>query len=533
MMYADSPQARRLKARLQARSEDLDDLILLAPTGHVQELWAELLTPALLQFATTHLTTNRAKLSAVTTMLPSQAFWFGAVLLASVLCALIDLKVALIAANVGFGFIYLVLAVGRIVAVMNSGPTRPIRRLTIGKDALPRYTVLVAAYDEAAVMPQLICALSALQYPADKLDIMIVLEADDTETFAALRAVHLPDNMAVVRVPPSSPRTKPKALNFALPLARGEFVAVFDAEDRPEPDQLLKAVSTYHRHAQGRGMFPADTPLGCVQAALHVPEPGPSFFSRHFRLEYMGIFDALLPALARMNLPLPLGGTSNHFFKPALLEAGGWDPYNVTEDADLGIRLSRLGYGTEMMDSTTHEQAPATFGPWVRQRARWFKGWWQTWLVHMRSPRELLRELGLSGFVCFQLIVLGVLLSMLLHPIFLFLVLYSLPTLPIGEGFGVATSLAGLNMANLVLGYAAAAALCWAGADKRGDRGTWRSLCEIPVYWVFLFFAGVLALWDLVRRPHHWHKTPHSADTHRVIRGSEELERVKGIEPSS
>ena len=194
--------------------------------------------------------------------------------------------------------------------------------------------------------------------------------------------------ITVITVPTLGPRTKPKALNVALPFARGTFTVIYDAEDRPEPNQLRRALQAFRAGGDD---------LACVQARLCIDNTADSWLARLFTAEYAGQFDVFLPGLAALHLPLPLGGSSNHFDTATLREVGGWDPYNVTEDADLGMRLARFGYRSEMIDSTTYEEAPAHFGSWLRQRTRWFKGWMQTWLVHMRQPRRLLRDLGPAG----------------------------------------------------------------------------------------------------------------------------------------
>ncbi|MEM6381560.1 MAG: glycosyltransferase [Pseudomonadota bacterium] len=195
------------------------------------------------------------------------------------------------------------------------------------------------------------------------------------------------------------------------------------------------------------------------------------------------------------------------------MKAGGWDPYNVTEDADLGIRLARHGYATATIWSTTREDAPRHFVPWLRQRSRWFKGWWQTWLVHMRSPLALLRDLGPKGFTAFQLTLLAVLVSMLIHPFFFAAIVWSTIELvrapPAADS--LETLLYGLACANFLLGYVAAGALIWAGGLRRGlpNASPWVTV-QIPVYWLLMSAAGYLALWELIWRPHHWHKTPHT-----------------------
>ena len=212
-------------------------------------------------------------------------------------------------------------------------------------------------------------------------------------------------------LPAAGPRTKPKALNVALPFARGSFTVIYDAEDRPEAGQLRRALQAFV--GRRRAISPACRPASPSTTRPTAGSP------RLFTAEYAGQFDVFLPGIAALRLPLPLGGSSNHFRTATLRKVGGWDPYNVTEDADLGMRLARFGYRAAMIDSTTYEEAPARFRPWLRQRTRWFKGWMQTWLVHMREPRRLLRDLGLPGFLAFQLVVGGNALAALVHPLFL------------------------------------------------------------------------------------------------------------------
>ncbi len=272
---------------------------------------------------------------------------------------------------------------------------------------LPVYSVLVPLYREAHMLPQIVHALTHLDWPAAKLDIKLILEAVDLETIAAARALHLPGNVEIVVVPELHPRTKPKALNYALPLARGEYLVIYDAEDRPDRDQLRRAFAAFRRGPPN---------LACVQGALNIYNASDNWLTRQFALEYCALFDALLPALNKLRLPIPLGGTSNHFRMAALKWLMAWDPFNVTEDADLGMRLARSGYRCAMLPSTTYEEAPRHLMSWLRQRTRWLKGYLQTWLVHMRSPRRLWRELGPLGFLGFQTVVGGTILSALVHP---------------------------------------------------------------------------------------------------------------------
>jgi len=291
----------------------------------------------------------------------------------------------------------------------------PAPRGRINDAELPIYTILVPLLREANVLAPLMRALVRLDYPAAKLDIKLILEAVDGETIAAAQALDLPGSVEIVVVPGLFPRTKPKALNYVLPLTRGDYLVIYDAEDRPEPDQLRKAVAAFREGPLN---------LACVQARLNLYNAFDSWLTRQFAIEYGALFDGILPALDRLELPIPLGGTSNHFRVPALKWLMAWDPFNVTEDADLGTRLARKGYRCRVLASTTFEEAPTRFMSWLRQRTRWMKGYMQTWLVHMRSPRALWRELGPLGFLAFQIMVGGTLLSALVHPWFYALAAY-------------------------------------------------------------------------------------------------------------
>lgn len=376
------------------------------------------------------------------------------------------------------------------------------RDVRLKEHALPLYTVIVALYREAAALPGLIESLAALDYPREKIEIKIVVEPDDHETRDALAAMPLAPHFDVIVSPSTGPRTKPKALNAALALSRGEFVAVYDAEDRPNPDQLRRALQAF---ATGGAT------LACVQARLTIDNARDSFIARLFAAEYAGLFDVFLPGIAAWHFPLPLGGSSNHFRADALLRVGAWDPYNVTEDADLGMRLSRFGYRAAMFDSVTYEEAPIRFVPWLRQRTRWFKGWMQTWLVHMRSPLSLLNELGLPGFVVFQLVVGGTVLAALVHSMFTAMLFWDLAT---NRSAAVDVSVAkvlidGLHNTTLISGYLISALLGVIGLARRRLLDCAWVLMLTPLYWMMLSIAAWRALLQLIYNPYHWEKTEH------------------------
>jgi cellulose synthase/poly-beta-1,6-N-acetylglucosamine synthase-like glycosyltransferase len=385
------------------------------------------------------------------------------------------------------------------------------RAVRVRSGNLPIYTIVVALYDEASAVPSLVPALRKLDYPAEKLQIIFVLEPNDVSTRDALLQFNLDPPFELLIAPAVGPRTKPKALNAALAVAKGTFIAVFDAEDRPARDQLHRALD----------VFLADESIACVQARLTIDNTADGWLARLFTAEYAGLFDVLLPGLAQRRLPLPLGGSSNHFRAQALRDAGGWDPYNVTEDADLGMRLARVGQSAAVIASTTYEEAPARVGPWIRQRTRWFKGWMQTWLVHMRHPLRLARDLGFGGFFAFQLVVGGTVLSALVHPLFIALFVHGLATNQLFSATGnvVDRALFLLCIGALVSGYLTSAALGLIGLNRRGLLRHGWALLLMPVHWLLLSLAAWRALYQLLFNPFHWEKTKHGlARTSRLAK---------------
>ncbi len=363
----------------------------------------------------------------------------------------------------------------------------------------PAYTVLVPLYNESAVAHSIVGALAALDYPPDRIDIMFLTECSDHATRAALQAEPMTAAMRIIIVPDGAPRTKPRALNYGLQLAHGDLVCIFDAEDIPDPQQLKIAATRFHCGGPD---------LACLQARLSIYNPTATFWTEQFTIEYAALFEAVLPAMDRFRLPLPLAGTSNHFRIQPLLDAGGWDPFNVTEDADLGYRFARLGYRVATILSVTAEEAPQCWRVWRGQRTRWLKGWMQTYLVHMREPKRLWRELGPSGFVAFQVTLGGMVLSALVHP-WVYLGL----AMAVATGYvswaSDNTIVVTLMLINVIVGYVAGIVLAVLALNHRGLSRLATAALLIPVYWLAISFAAYRALIELVQRPHHWEKTPH------------------------
>jgi cellulose synthase/poly-beta-1,6-N-acetylglucosamine synthase-like glycosyltransferase len=390
-------------------------------------------------------------------------------------------------------------------------PAKRGERLRLTDRSLPVYTIIVALYREACSVAELVASLRSLDYPPEKLDIKLVIEPDDDDTWAALQGLGLAAPFEVIVAPDAGPRTKPKALNAALPFAKGTFTVIYDAEDRPEPDQLRRALERFLTETDD---------VACVQARLTIDNTNDGWLARLFTAEYAAQFDLFLPGLARMQLPLPLGGSSNHFCTEVLREIGAWDPYNVTEDADLGMRLARFGYRSAMIESTTYEEAPARLRPWIRQRTRWFKGWMQTWMVHMRHPIRLMRQLGIKSFLTFQLVVGGNVLAALIHPVFAGIMLYALAAdVPLFGVNGIPRELTWAFMATLAAGYLVTVVVGLHGLKRRGllTSAWWLGL--VIIHWLLLSLAAWRAAFQLVLDPHRWEKTEHGlAQSSRLAR---------------
>lgn len=356
---------------------------------------------------------------------------------------------------------------------------------------LPSYTIIAPLLREGPMVAPLLEALDRLDYPRAKLQVVLALEWDDAETRAAVEQLTLRRYVEVLVVPPGAPRTKPRACNAALAVARGELVVVYDAEDRPHPGQLLEAAARFAVE---------DERLACLQAPLRV-KLGGSFTMRQFALEYAALFELMLPALARLGAPFPLGGTSNHFRAKALRAVGGWDAWNVTEDADLGFRLPRAGYRLGVLSRPTMEDAPRGAREWVPQRSRWLKGYMQTWGVYMRRPWGA----GLGWMVALQLTVGLSILSALIHAPTAIII--GLQVMAAATPFGT-----GVSSADLLLfggGWGAAVLCMSSGARRAGERARVSDALLAPVYWSLQSVAFWRAVYQLIACPYYWDKTPH------------------------
>jgi cellulose synthase/poly-beta-1,6-N-acetylglucosamine synthase-like glycosyltransferase len=374
----------------------------------------------------------------------------------------------------------------------------------------PVYTVLVPLYREAESVLGLMESLSALDYPADRLDIKLIVEASDTPTRAAIMAAKPDARFDIIVVPRSHPQTKPKACNYALRFAKGEFLTIYDAEDAPDVTQLRRAVAIFRSHPH----------IACLQARLNYYNAEENTLTRLFSLEYAMLFDVMLPALYALKIPIPLGGTSNHMRCGVLHRLGAWDAYNVTEDADLGVRLASEGYVTLPFNALTQEEAPVHVSAWIVQRSRWIKGYFQTWGVLAREPKMKQLRLGHRGFWGVHFFIGAASLSYALAPLLwtgagLWVLLAPAWMMPAWIGW-LCLATCGAGMA---LQWASAGILAW----RHERHFALTTLLLYPFYFILHQLASARALWQLLRSPYQWDKTTHGVT--RMRRASAKIRK--------
>ena len=408
---------------------------------------------------------------------------------------------------------YLVLCAFKIYLIHLSLATRREMQFTeeqvaaLTDEELPVYTILIPLYHEAEVLPRLLAGLAGLDYPKEKLDVQLLLEEDDTQTVDAVEKMALPPYIRAVVTPDCQPKTKPKACNLGLAQAKGEYLVIYDAEDKPEADQLKKAVMGFRECPDN---------VVCLQAHLNFYNQRQNLLTKWFTTEYSMWFDLFLPGLDHLESPIPLGGTSNHFDVAKLRDLLGWDAFNVTEDCDLGVRLAKRRYATRTIDSTTWEEACSNLGYWIRQRSRWTKGYIQTYLVHWRHPFRLARELGLRKSIGFHLMIGGTPLCLLINPIYWSLtvvwfvcrweMLAQLFPFPI-----ILWALVCLFVGNFVFVYS-----CVLAAYRRGYYDLVRYALLVPLYWVLMSIGAWKGFLQLLYKPNYWEKTKHGFDLAKV-----------------
>lgn len=372
----------------------------------------------------------------------------------------------------------------------------------IDDDKLPTYSIFCPLYKESQVLPHFVAAIEKMEWPKDKLEVLLLLEENDEDTIEVAQNMNLPDFVKIVVVPHSFPKTKPKACNYGITYAHGKYIVIYDAEDIPDPWQLKKAYLGFKKS-------PAN--VLCLQAKLNYFNPDQNILTRLFTAEYSLWFDVSLPGLQSINTSIPLGGTSNHFRRKDLVELKGWDPFNVTEDCDLGVRLFVKGFKTAIIDSVTLEEANSNFKNWLRQRSRWIKGYMQTYLVHMRDPLEFLKKNGWHA-VIFQFVVGGKIASMLINPLlWITTIAYFTLTEYVGETIRALFPIWIFYIAviSLVFGNFLFLFYYMIGSAKRKHYQIIKYVFFVPIYWLMVSVAAVIALYQLFAKPHYWEKTHH------------------------
>jgi glycosyltransferase XagB len=380
-----------------------------------------------------------------------------------------------------------------------AGPIKPPEAKLVEQE-LPIYTILVPLYKEKRVLSQLVESIEHIDYPQDKLDVKIILEEDDSETILAALEIIKNPIFDIIVVPDALPKTKPKALNYAMDFAKGELVTIYDAEDIPDPYQLKKAAIALK-----------NDDVACVQARLDFYNANTNLLTKLFSIEYKTWFGFFLRGLEHINAPMPLGGTSNHFKREALEKVLFWDPYNVTEDADLGIKLAISGYKIKNLDSITMEECPKDIGQWLLQRTRWIKGMIQTYIVYMRSPRKLIKQTGIKGFMSLQLFIGAPAFTFLVTPLLILVWLFfSMSMLP--DSVNIPPLFVDWWYFNLVLGVVypiVTSVIASAYSIKScGFMGIISIICY-PYYFLLHSIASYRALYQMFNRPYYWDKTSH------------------------
>ena len=403
-----------------------------------------------------------------------------------------------------YGWVVAMLAAAtllKLAAIFKSSST-PMVAVNDTTDSLPTITVLVPLLQEKRIAAHLIDHLRNLEYPRALLDVCLIVEESDDTTNATLAALPLPPWIRQINVPDGLFRTKPRAMNYAMNFAQGSIIGIYDAEDAPATDQLLKVARVFAQN---------DHSVACVQGSLDYYNDRSNWLARCFTIEYASWFRVVLPGFAKMGLLVPLGGTTLFFRREALDSLGGWDAHNVTEDADLGVRLARRGYRTVFMDSVTQEEANARVWPWIKQRSRWLKGYAITYAVHMRNPLKLLRELGFWRFFGFQILFFGTLSQFVLAPLF-----WSVILIPLGFPHPLLTILtpdAFLALTGLFLFSASVnlATNCL-GVHRAGKRWLMPWAPTLILYFPLGTLGALKGLFELFQRPFYWDKTEHGID---------------------
>jgi cellulose synthase/poly-beta-1,6-N-acetylglucosamine synthase-like glycosyltransferase len=485
---------------------DMEPQVIVASDLDITWLSHKLLGDVYVKSAVYELYNRDPGSSAIITFTVPQLMFIFATLAIVVIGLFWKFKVVSIIINVFVSSFFLVAIVFKLFLALVGSRFELFQAITreevrdVKDDELPIYTIHLPVYKEDKLIKKLIWNLQSLDYPRDKLDIKLIIEEDDDKTLNAVRDLDFPAIFEVIVVPFAMPKTKPKACNYGLHFSRGKFLTIYDAEDIPDTDQLKKVVALFDK-------LPPN--YICVQSALNYYNRSENFLTRMFTLEYSYWFDYMLPGLDTLDIPIPLGGTSNHFKMANLIELGAWDPFNVTEDADLGLRAYSKGYKVAIINSTTYEEANNDFFNWIRQRSRWIKGYMQTYLVHMRHPIKLIKKVGWKGFLGFNFFIGATPITFLIYPLLLtiFIVYVAFDLTLIRQLFPdwvLFMSIFNLMVGNILMIYVNMMAVF-----KRRYYELILFAIANPIYWLMHSVSAYKGLWQLITNPFYWEKTEH------------------------
>ena len=485
---------------------DLEPEVIVADDLDITWLIHKLLGEAFVKSSVFELVNHDAESSALTTFSGPQLVIIFAVLGLLATGLALNFKGVTIIVNVAMSIFFLIAIIFKLFLSLVGSRFELYQ--AVGKEevrnledkGLPVYTILLPVYKEDKLIKKLIWNLQGIDYPREQLDIKFLIEEDDNLTLDAVRNLDFPAIFEVIIVPYHMPKTKPKACNYGLHFSRGKYLTIYDAEDIPDTDQLKKVVALFNKLPDN---------YICIQSALNYFNRNENFLTRMFTLEYSYWFDYMLPGLDTLDIPIPLGGTSNHFKMDSLIELGAWDPFNVTEDADLGVRAYAKGYKVAIVNSTTYEEANNEPFNWIRQRSRWIKGYMQTYLVHMRNPVKLIRKIGWKGFLGFNFFVGATPVTFLLYPvlllIFLAYVVFNITSIKtLFPDWVLFMSIFNLMVGNILMIYVNMMAVF----KRRFYELILFSIAN-PVYWLMHSAAAYMGLYQLIVKPFYWEKTKH------------------------
>lgn len=399
---------------------------------------------------------------------------------------ILDFKITFLVFFLVLNFLYLVAQLFKFYLVISGIRFADSAKNKEFIEELPVYSILLPLYKENKVFYDLIEAIKSLDYPTSLLDVKLLIEEDDIETLEILNKISLPNFFEIIKIPISYPRTKPKACNYGLQFARGKYVTIYDAEDKPEADQLKKVVAKFSEVSEK---------VVCLQARLNFYNREENYITKSFSVEYSLLFDYMMQGLKKSGMPIPLGGTSNHFIKEKLLELGAWDAFNVTEDADLGIRLHHYGYETELLDSVTYEEAPVSMHSWIIQRARWIKGHILTSLVHLKESVKLRKEEIFGIMLCLYLPNL----IYILLPIYFLLSCFIIDIQELDVIWRI----------NLFLGILLPIFYTILIILLKKWKNMSSIICMSFLYYLLFPIAGIRAFFQIIMDPFRWDKTEH------------------------